>query len=356
MHLARRSTFIVLAVALLTLALAASALAKPAGPRTYTVLVGAESVPKGVDVMSYFPDHLTIHVGDTVHWVQNSNEIHTVTFLGTSTLPELIVPAASLGLPSTPSPLVFNPTAVNPTAATSLEATTTYVNSGLMGREPGQARSFDLTFTAAGTYHYVCIVHGTMMSGTVTAVGTAVRVPTPGSALALAHRQIAREMAKAPAVLRAAARQERPATKNADGTWTHHIVIGYSKGNIDVMGFFPSLVRVHPRDTVQWTMSPADRAPHTVTFLNGQPEPDLVVPVPQASGPPVLYLNPAVLFPSEPADLTRSGIATSGLLQPGDTTPFSLVVGAAVTPGQLKYLCLLHDTSGMKATLVVLPH
>ncbi len=29
--------------------------------------------------MAYFPRSVTIHVGDTVHWVQNSNEIHTVT-------------------------------------------------------------------------------------------------------------------------------------------------------------------------------------------------------------------------------------------------------------------------------------
>ncbi len=59
--------------------------------------------------MAYFPGSIRIHVGDTVHFVQNSNEIHTVTFLGGQQLPALIVPAASLGLPPDPSPLVFNP-------------------------------------------------------------------------------------------------------------------------------------------------------------------------------------------------------------------------------------------------------
>jgi plastocyanin len=356
MHLVRRSTVAVLAVALLTLVLAAGAVAKPsAGPHTYTVLVGAESAHRGVDVMAYFPDKLTIHMGDTVHWAQNSNEIHTVTFLGTTPLPDLIVPAASLGLPATPSPLVFNPAGVLPTGQTTLGDTSTYVNSGLMGREQGQARSFDLTFTAPGTYHYVCVVHGTMMSGTVRVLAAGATVMTPERQLALGRAEIARQFAKAPAVMREAVRQEQPPTKNADGTLTHTVLIGFSKGEIDLMSFFPSVVRVRPGDKVSWTLSASNRAPHTVTFLNGQEEPGLIVAVPQSSGPPALYVNPAVLFPSQPAALlARAGIYNAGLIQPGTTTPYTLQIGA-VTPGPLPYLCLLHDTSGMKGTLVVLP-
>jgi plastocyanin len=98
-------------------------------------------------------------------------------------------------------------------------------------------------------------------------------------------------------------------------------------------------------------------APHTVTFLNGQPEPDLATVVPQPPGPPLLYLNPAVLFgsPSTPADLSRQGIYNSGVLDPvhGPMT-YTLVIGE-MAPGLLPYLCMLHDTSGMKATLTVLP-
>jgi plastocyanin len=354
MHLVRRSTVVVLAVAMLALVLATGATAKPAaGPHTYTVLVGAESVHRGVDVMAYFPDKLTINVGDTVHWVQNSNEIHTVTFLGATPLPDLIVPAASLGLPATPSPLVFNPAAVLPTGPTTLGDTSTYVSSGLMGREQGQARSFDLTFTAPGTYQYVCIVHGTMMSGTVSVIAVGAHVMSPERQLALGRAQIARQFAKAPAVIREAVRQEQPPTKNADGTLTHSVLIGFSKDQIDLMRFFPSVVRVRPGDKVSWTLSASNRAPHTVSFLNGQDEPGLIVAVPQASGPAALYLNPAVLFPSQPAALlARAGIYNSGLIQPGTTTPYTLQVGA-VTPGPLPYLCLLHDTSGMKGTLIV---
>ena len=82
-------------------------------------MVGAESVHRGIGVMAYFPDAVKVHVGDTVHWVQNANEIHTVTFLGVTPQPPLLVPVALLKppAPATPlSPLAFNLTAGSPTA------------------------------------------------------------------------------------------------------------------------------------------------------------------------------------------------------------------------------------------------
>jgi plastocyanin len=356
MRLVRLSIVALLALVWLVAAYPAAAnAAVSATPHTYTVLVGAESAPRGIDVMSFFPGSVTIHVGDTVHWVQNSNEIHTVTFLGGQPLPDLIDPAALLKLPSQPSPLVFNPKAVNRTAQPGgLGDTTTFVNSGLMGFEQGQYRSFDLTFTAPGTYDYLCVVHGMMMSGTVKVVGAGVLVASPGQVSALGHAQIARQMALAPAVVRQANAQIRPATVNPDGTMTHYVAMGYSSGQIDLMRFFPSKVLVRPGDTVVWEMSPSNDAPHTLTFLNGQPEPGLAIPVAQVSGPPVLYIDPATLFPSQPTvDLTRSGLYSSGLMLPPGM-PYAQVIGD-ITAGPLAYECLLHDASGMRGTLVVLP-
>ena len=282
MRALRLSAIALAAVLLLVLATAAVAVAAPkATPhptkaQTYKVLVGAEQARRGVSLMGYYPSRIRIHVGDTVRWIQNSNEIHTVTFLGGQPLPELIVPAASLGLPAppdptAPSPLVFNPAVTTPTTGpVSIGDTTTWANSGIMGREPGQATSFTVTFTAAGTYHYICVVHGQLMSGKVKVVGDSTRVPSPNRYKALAHWQIARQLAKAPAVFRAAVRHNKPATKNADGTWTHYIQLGYSKGQIMLMRFFPSRVKVHPGDTVEWMMTKHNDAPHTVTFLNGE--------------------------------------------------------------------------------------
>ena len=213
MRLVRSSAVAALAVFLL-LGLAAAAGATPsATPRTYTVLVGAESAHRGVDVMAYFPSSLRIRVGDTVHWVQNSNEIHTVTFLGGGPPPDFVVPAASLGLPATPSPLVFAPMAVNRSLPPGgLGDTTTFVNSGLMGREAGQYRSFDLTFTRRG--HVPLPLRHPRRDDVGQRDGRRRRthVASPGQASARGHFQIARKMAKAPAVLREARRQIKPAT------------------------------------------------------------------------------------------------------------------------------------------------
>ncbi len=354
-----KATFLaLLATFVLGLGLAPIALAwHPATPQTYTVLVGAENAHRGIDVMAYFPSSVTIHVGDSIHWIQNSNEIHTVTFLGGGTPPPLLLPAKLLGLPELPSPLVFNPGAVNQASSGTLGNTTTFANSGLMGHEAGQYGSFDLTFTAAGRYDYECLVHGAMMSGTIRAVARDVRVASPCQVRALAYCQIARQMAQAPAVLREAIRQIKPATKNPDGTMTRYVGLGYGKGQIDLMRFFPGKLHVRPGDTVVWEMTPFSDAPHTVTFFNGQPDTGLVIPVAQPSGPPpVLYINPAVLFPYPPATpLTRSGAYNSGLLLPTPGTSYTLKIGK-MTPGPLRYQCQLHDTSGMKGTLIVLPH
>ena len=125
-----------------------------------------------------------------------------------------------------------------------------------------------------------------------------------------------------------------------------------------LMRFFPSRVRVHAGDTVEWMMTRHNDAPHTVTFLNGQPEPPLADPVPQPDGSVVLYIDPGTLFPAPqpPAELTRSGLYSSGLLNPIPGTSWSFKLAADVGSGPLPYICLLHDTSGMRGTLVVLPH
>jgi plastocyanin len=241
--------------------------------------VGAEKARRGVSLMAYYPSHIKIHGGDTVHWIPNSNKIHTVTFLGGQPLPELIVPAASLNLPETPSPLVFNPMVTTPSMdPVSIGATTTWANSGSMGCETGQVTSSTATFTARGTYHYIFVVHGRLMSGRVTVVGERARVPSPARYMALTRKQIRRQFAKAHRVFRAAVRHTKPATSNGDCTWTHDVHRGYSRGQIMLMLFFPGRVEVHPGDTVQWMVTNHDDAPHTVRFLNGEAEPPLATP------------------------------------------------------------------------------
>jgi plastocyanin len=330
----------------------ASVLTASSAHQTFTVLVSTDNVGQGFTIMSYFPNKLSIHVGDTVVWKINSHEIHTVTFLAGQPLPALLIPAPA----GQPSPLQFNPLAAFPFVPTKgLYDGATYVNSGVMSKDPGNVKTFSLTFTRAGSFSYVCLVHGTMMSGEIDVVNSSVKIPSPSRVNALAEQQIEDAWEKVPAVMAQARKQVIPPTHNPDGTTTYHVVVGYSSGVIDVMRFFPSEVKAHPGDTVVWTLSTADVAPHTVTFLNGHPEPGLTLVV-QPPTPPLILLNPAVLFSSpnviSGSLLNKKDFFNSGLLSPGTpATSFSIKIGNFT--GSLPYLCMLHDTSGMKGRLVV---
>ena len=315
-----------------------------ASPQNYTVLVGAENASKGIDVMGYFPSVLHVHPGDTVTWKINSNEIHTVTFLGGSVtaLPDIF---------AEPGSLVINPLAVEVTPASgSMYSGGVYVNSGIMGTDPGEGTSYSLVFTAQGTYNYECIVHGAEMSGTIVVDPPDASLPTPVQVSRAARQTIAQQMAKGYGLYSKAVQNEKPPVKNSDGTTTYYIQMGYKQGKINLMDFFPNNLTVKPGDTVVWELSANNDAPHTVTFLNGNPEPPLIVPVPGTSN---VMINPAIAAPYQPGQpLTRSGIFSSGLLVPGTPfTSYSITIGNI--QGKMPYLCLLHDASGMVGYLFV---
>jgi plastocyanin len=319
---------------------------------TYNVLVGAQDTSLGADVDAFFPDTLQIHVGDTVHWKRNANEVHTVSFLAGTPMPDLVIPAPN-GLPA---PLMLNPVAAYPAApANGQYDGTTFANSGIIGPDPAQADSFDLTFTTPGTYNYVCIVHGVTMSGKILVVDNQQNIPSPSDVDQQATRSIDAALAQAPIVLALASFALPPPTANPDGTTTYQVQIGYTFGQLDLLHFFPDQLAVNPGDTVVFTLGDANMAPHTVTFLNGNMSPDDFLPVPQNNGPPLLVFNPAVFFPQNPGQpLTKDGIYSSGLLAPGGaTTSFSIQIGGIT--GQIQYQCLLHDASGMLGSLQIVP-
>ena len=323
--------------------------------QTFTVLVGAEDVDHGASVVGYFPDTLRIHVGDTVHWQRNANEIHTVTFLAGTPLPDFNVPAP----PGLLSPLMRNPLTAFPVAPEDGRYNgTTFANSGIFGPDPELyqgVESFDLTFTRRGTYNYVCAVHGAAMSGQIIVVDDDQHVPSPREVDAEARRSIGAALADAPAAIAAAEAEVPPPTQNEDGTTTYYVLLGYSVGQLHLVRFFPEELTVNPGDTVEWMFSMENMAPHTLTFLNGEESPDDLIVLPQQGGPPLLLVNPEVLFPQN-ADqpLTNQGVYSSGVLLPADPPPtFTLTIGDI--SGEEIYQCLLHDSSGMLATLNVVP-
>jgi plastocyanin len=202
----------------------------------------------------------------------------------------------------------------------------------------------------------VCIVHGADMSGKIVVVDSSQAVPSPARVAAQAKADMGKMIASAAPVIRSADGQVQKVEHNSDGTSTYYVTVGYHQGQIDLMSFFPGKLVVHPGDTVVWTLSKQNVAPHTITFLNGATEPDLLVPQPQPNGPPLLLLNPALLLPQN-ADqpLTRQGIFNSGLIDPSVPGPHSYSLKIGDITGTISYECLLHDASGMKGSLTVVP-
>ena len=360
-RLLSHAVLLVVSVGLLSprLAFAAKKLSASSA-QTYTVMVGLEKPNKGIGVMAYFPRSVTIHTGDTVHWVQNSNEIHTVTFLDGVPLPDLLLPADAAGADPGISPLVFNPAVAIPAIPAGGLYTGgigAYANSGIMGREPGQVGEFDLTFPNEGTFGYVCVVHGFAMSGEVVVVSEDQKIASPNQSMAEGRKQMAEALSLVPSVVRDAAGQVVPPEMNGDGTMSHTVMVGYSETvtasygdlEIDLMQFFPDKLTVRPGDTLMFEMSANNVAPHTATFLNGAEEPALAV---FQNG--FLYLNSEVVFPSGAAVLTRTGVFNSGLMLPIPGTTFLLTIGE-MKPGLEHFICLLHDSSGMEGELMVLP-
>ncbi len=322
-------------------------------PQNYTVLVGAENTSTGVSIMSYFPSTVRLHVGDSITWKINSHEIHTVTFLAGQDLQPMII-AAPDGMAS---PFQINPQAAFPTPTNGQYDGLSYMNSGIMSTDPGFFQTFTLTFTQEGSFPYVCYVHGMMMSGEVDVVGAGETVPTPAQVQAKGQAELKAAWLTVPTVLAKAKAQIVPPVMNSDGTITHTVTLGYMSDNIMVMKFFPSRMTVRPGDTVVWKLSPMNgEAPHTITFYNGAPDQSLVT---IAFGPngPVALINPAVLFPSQAVlqgeALNNTDFFNSGILIPGVQDSFSLKIDNI--GGTLNYECILHDTSGMSASLFVTP-
>ncbi len=338
---------------LLALAVLGPPVAASSSPATYTVLVGYSQPGRGVNVDAYFPDRLTVHVGDTVTFQQNAPEIHTVTFLAPGQA------SPNLEGPNFP---VIDPQIYYPVVpADDAYDGSSYANSGIMSTDPSyflpgqQVTSFSLTFTKAGSFQFYCIVHGTDMAGTVYVVDPSVKIPSPGQVTSEAKKSITGLLQQVPGAIQAADAAVMPPEDNADGTTTYHVNVGFTSGQIGLMSFFPSKLRVHPGDTVVWDLV---TVPHTITFLNGNPEPPLVVsatwPPPSGTTPTVMF-NPAILGPSANVDqpLNTTDVFNSGFLADPTQPPFSLTIGDV--NGQISYLCLLHDASGMTGKLVVVP-
>lgn len=285
------------------------------GPRAFTMVAGGSMNMEAMQAIRFYPDALTVDVGDTVTWSFPSGEPHTVSLLG---------PNAALPPPT-------DPTAPAPAGSTTYDGTA-YTSSGfkLLGA------SYSLTFTKVGTYMFQCLLHAGM-SGTIT-------VQPAGTLYPLSNGTAAEGAAAAQAAdlaLGTVAVAQFPFVAGGP-----HLAAGITPGltagppsPMSVVRFLdgPTLastsVTIAAGQTVTWT-NESNNFPHTVTLAPvGAPFPAM----------------PPFSPPSGGNVYTGLTLVNSGVLQPGASFALQFT-----TPGTYIYHCLYHDdTENMIGTVVV---
>jgi plastocyanin len=326
------------AVALVTLGLALSSPRPGRAAVTFTVVAGAESPDMAVQINDFIPKPIIINVGDTVTWRVDSTEFHTVTFLSGAPQPDFVEP--------TEAGLAITPLAAAPTGGREYDGTGTF-SSGLLNK----GDTYSLTFSRPGTFDYVCLVHPNMKAQVVVREAGA-PADTPAAAEAKVAPHVANDLATRALPL-ALQSGTAPATTLPTGGTAVGVAAGAGDGHVAIVRFLPGSLTVHVGDTVVWTnQDPA--VPHTVTFFAGGAEAhELVTPVPQPNGPPLLLLNQQVLERMGGDSFDGSEMVSSGFL--GGPSPVNTYTLRFTKPGTYEYVCLLHDEMGMKGTITVLP-
>jgi plastocyanin len=303
--------------------------------QTLTVSAGAESAGGGdVQLNAFAPKQVTISVGDTVTWSLDSTEFHNVLFTSGAPGPEFVQPG--------PDGVFINPVVAMPSGGTSYDGSG-MAGSGLMVK----GQTFSLTFSKAGSYQYVCSIHPGM-EGTVRVVDGNLGVDSQAGVDIRRTSEVNAGLASSiPLVF--ANRGELPTAPTA----TLGVAVGVQHGAVDSLRFLPGRVTVHKNESVNFIWRTED-TPHTVTFLAGNPAPEVIVPEPQASGPPRLRLAPATLMPAGSAiDWDGASLLHSGFRAPIPGQPAPEFGVRFTSVGTFDFLCVLHE--GMVGTVVVLP-
>jgi plastocyanin len=133
---------------------------------------------KQVALDTFQPKKLTVKVGTTVTWVENSpSEIHNIAFgplkwINAFLKKTDLLPVAP-GAPSQFSPVLpYGSDKPGPYVYDGTNHGNGFLATPVLDDAPGNppqglARSFRITFTKAGTYHYICMIHGKDMAGDV---------------------------------------------------------------------------------------------------------------------------------------------------------------------------------------------
>ncbi len=305
--------------------------APAAAPVTWQAHVGGATPDEAVQAMAFLPTQLTIDEGDTVTWT--FAPVHTVSFLSGGNPPDLVT--------MTPDGLLLNPAVAFPSGGPAYDGTG-FVNSGVLPGGP-DATSFSLTFSKAGTYNYVCLLHPGMAGQVVVQAAGAAYPETQASATARGQAELYSKLSAGNTLIQDARVSSRPAD---NGTMNYAVDNGIGGNQTTVLRFLPTELTINAGDSVTWTQNDPQEI-HTVTFYDPAGEKPIFTDVqPQENGPPKFFIRNA--GPEGGNTVDKVGFYNSGIMAPGQsyTLTFS-------KPGTYTYLCAVHAVEGQVGTIVV---
>jgi plastocyanin len=342
----------------------------PAIADTRSVVVGGSVTGKPqIDLQGFYPKNAVIHVGDTVHF--DFAGFHTVAVLPNGAVPNgPVVPTGGTnpvtldgaGVPfwwsgiNPPPELGFNPLVAMPSASNAFDGTA-QVNSG---QPTGFPFSYDVTFSAPGTFQIVCELHP-FMKGTVTVAPADAVIPSQAAQDRAAAHQIKKATWHAVALDRALSNHGRhDGHRGREGHHGHsaQVIAGDGRKSFSLLAFYPQTITVRAGHTVTWTWRGWNEI-HTVTVA---PE-DVIAPIESTlfGPPPTFVANPVGVLPTEPpgapvvhtATVHGNGLLGAGVVSDNPGGPPNTFTAEFDTPGTYAYDCIIHQ--GMSGVIVVLP-
>jgi plastocyanin len=341
---------------------------------TQDVTVGGAPPGKPMlDLQGFYPRNSQIHVGDTVHFQWGG--FHTVAILPNGSSPNAVVHltgntyAAENDAAGNPfwwgghaPELQFNPLVLIPSASSVFDGTA-QVNSGTpppgVPPPPVTPFSYDVTFTAPGTYQIVCELHP-YMKGTVTVAAAGAPILSSATQDKIGERQMKKAARHAIVLDRALSHHGGHHGHHGGGDGgnanARNVIAGAGAKNFSLLKFYPQTVTVRAGGKVTWRWFGFNEI-HTVTIgpdnVLGDLDEELI------GGPPNFILDPVGALPTDPpgSPVTHddtshgNGLTGSGVL-PDKPGPSSFTV-QFTKPGLYHYICLIHD--GMQGWVNVVP-
>ena len=336
----------------------------PPPARELAVLVGAGQ--DTVAILGFFPETTSIRAGDTITWKVNSDVSRSVSFGGEELIGGELVPIPGGGA----TDVMLNPQIAFSTSPPGGPVETyngaSPANSGIMKNVPlGPGAplndTFTVTFDTPGVYEYVCQIHPFAMLGEVVVEeATAQDVPSQAAIDALAQAELTLLLAQIDTI-KAEADKTETQVSGPDGSSIWRVQAGglSRDDRVELLEFLPKDIVIQEGDTVVWT------SPNFAMWPSIQEEciRSGSCRSPPEKGPPVLVMNPEVVFPARPAAaFDGTGYWSSGLIGIGDypardgmrsLTGGSTFIMNFNKAGTFKYMCAFHREFGMEGTVTV---